>query len=921
MKTSRFEACGPSCWSRSLGIIVVLTFALFGLQEASAIGASGVGAPDQASASEETLGGPLSTEQGDDWDDGAWPVERPAGAPGMVDTLTAPAEGLQRATLERLRAGKTVDLIVEYVAPNLTADADDATVRQAHRLSKQDVLHEAQVFDVEEVEDYSHMPMNVLRVHSLEAVEALRNDPRVKAVHEVGVKYLQLNQSLPLIKQPEAYGLGATGSGATVAVLDTGTDYTRSAFGSCSAPGGACKVVYARDFATDDGSRDDNGHGTNVAGIVLGVAPQAKIAALDVFRGGLAYDTDIIAALNWSIANRSAYNIVAVNLSLGDGQKYTSACSGSSYDSAFSSVRSAGIFIAVASGNDTYTNGISSPACVPGAVSVGAVYDSNVGALYWSKCTDSVTAADKVTCFSNSASFLGLLAPGALIDAAGLQMGGTSQAAPHVAGAVAALKSVCSPATPSDVLSALQTSGKSVTDTRNAVTKPRIDVAAATQRLTSTVNCGGGGTTKPDLIVTTVSSPTTGTAGGTIATTATVKNQGTATAGSFRFGYYLSENNSITTSDIDLAWGCTVSSLAPGATYTCYGSLPLPSTLSAGTYYLGAYADKNGAVAESNESNNGRAASNTIYISSASTARPDLIVTAISSPTTGMAGGSISTATTVKNQGAAAAGAFRLGFYVSTNNVISTGDVYTQWHCDFASLAAGASANCSGSIGLPATLSTGAYYLGAYADNESSVTESNESNNGLAASNTIYIQAASQYDAEDYYRKVNAYFYGTYGRSATSAELAAWGDVLLDNNGSVWLPTGAGLQHYLSNSMGWGTAPLNIVGALLRVDEVFSNLFGSASGIDSRIKNYYIDGLVVGYVKPRGLVNAILNDLAIMPRANGTYGQPSGWTGGTAIRPLLTSAQFASYRARIEGFESLSAEPESPTTSQPSPKP
>ncbi|WP_186342864.1 CARDB domain-containing protein [Allochromatium palmeri] len=926
-----------------------------------------------------------ASDQDRDWDEPSWPDQRPIKEPGRVDTFTAPGVGLHPATLERLRAGRDIELIVEYVSPNLPANADATTIRRGQRLNKADVLHEMQVFDVEEVQDYSHMPMNVLRVRSLEAIEALRHDPRVKSVHEVGFKSLQLNQSLPLIDQPAAYGLGATGSGTTVAVLDTGVDYSRSAFGSCSTPGGSCKVVYARDFPADDGSRDDDGHGTNVAGIVLGVAPQARIAALDVFRAdGRASDSDIIAALNWSVANRSTYNIVAVNLSLGDGQRYTGSCGGGSYDTAFSSLRSAGIFIAVASGNESYTNGITSPACVPGAVSVGAVYDSNVGSISWRSCTDSFTAADKVTCFSNSASFLSLLAPGALIDAAGLQQGGTSQASPHVAGAAAALKSACSPATSSDILSALQNSGQSVTDSRNGITKPRIDVAAAVRRLTSTIDCGGGGgTLKPDLIVSAISSPTSGTAGSRITASSTVRNQGTVAAGAFRLGYYLSTDRTITTSDIDTNWGCDVDLLALGASHNCSGEVEIPATLATGTYYLGAYADKKGQVSESNENNNALATSNTIYITGVGGSHalsvsksgsgtvisspagidcgstcsasftsnqtvtltavpslgysftgwggacsgtgscqvtmnahksvmagftavvsrgPDLVVSTVSSPATGMAGGRIATSATVVNQGYTTAGDFLFVYYLSTDRTITASDTYLYWGCEVSSLAPEASFTCHGDLPLPDTLTTGNYYLGAYADKNSDVSEGNESNNGLAASNSLYLTGTGggQYQAEHYYRKVNAYFYGTFGRSATSDELSRWGTVLRDNNGSAWKPMGEGLQHYLSNLMGWGAGPLDVYTAGSIVDQVLTNLFGWSWEIDRQIMNYYVEALVEGYIRPRGLVNAILNDLVIMPRADGIYSQPNGWTGGVSIQGLLTSDQFARYRERIE---------------------
>ena len=152
---------------------------------------------------------------------------------------------------------------------------------------------------------------------------------------------------------------------------------------------------------------------------------------------------------------------------------------------------------------------------------------------------------------------------------------------------------------------------------------------------------------------------------------------------------------------------------------------------------------------------------------------------------------------------------------------------------------------------------------------------------------------------EDYYRKVNAYFQGTLGRSATIEELAEWGGVLRDNKGSVWKPQGAGLQHYLSNEMGWGTAPLDRETATAMVSEIFGNLFGTLDDLDPYLTSFYADALVNGSVKPRGSVNAILNDLAIMPRVDGSYGKPNGWEGGPG-NGLLTNEQLARYRERVE---------------------
>src|SRR5262249_39003009 len=133
------------------------------------------------------------------------------------------------------------------------------------------------------------------------------------------------------------------------------------------------------------------------------------------------------------------------------------------------------------SGNEAYNGSIASPACVPAAVSVGAVYDANLGGRSWTGCTDSTTAADKVTCFTNMANFLTILAPGAMITAADATYAGTSQAAPHIAGAVAALKSAHPLLTVNDLVARLTATGASVSTKRVSTTyvKPRVNLESA----------------------------------------------------------------------------------------------------------------------------------------------------------------------------------------------------------------------------------------------------------------------------------------------------------------------------------------------------------------------------------------------------------------------------------------------------------
>lgn len=336
---------------------------------------------------------------------------------------------------------------------------------------------------------FDTLPYVSVQVRDQASLAHLMQAPGVVRVFRDQPHEHHLTQSLPFIGQPTAAGTGARGAGVAVAVLDTGLDWHQPAFGTCTAPGAAgCRVAFVADFAPDDSNVDDNGHGTNVAGIVVGVAPDAKVIGLDVFRGASAYSSDIIAAMDWVVAHRAEHHIVAINLSLGSGGS-TTACSNDVFSAAIRSARAAGVLTVASSGNDGFTNRIASPACVPEAVSVGAVYDTTMaGRVTYSACVDTVIASDRTTCFSNTASFLTVLAPGAFIEAAGISMTGTSQAAPHVAGSIAVV-SAAFPGTADSVLDRLLGSGAVVADARTGVAFPRIDLAAATARPAAPTSC------------------------------------------------------------------------------------------------------------------------------------------------------------------------------------------------------------------------------------------------------------------------------------------------------------------------------------------------------------------------------------------------------------------------------------------------
>ncbi|MCG2722061.1 MAG: S8 family serine peptidase [Thermodesulfovibrionales bacterium] len=414
------------------------------------------------------------------------------------DSLHAGQEKAPASVIKKISAGESQNILILFDDSAIESetslmrglygvmdDTQDMLDLKARRYKgiKERVLKSIPKREFEIIKDYSHLPLIFLKAISSTALSRLLGRNEVARVYEDQAYTHFLVQSLPLMNQPQVASSMIVGTGTTVAVLDTGVDYTLTAFGNCTAPGvpAGCKVSFAQDFAPNDYSLDNNGHGTNVAGIVLGVAPGTKIAALDVFRSnGYAYSSDIISAINWCIANKSSYNVVAMNLSLGGGS-YTQPCPGDIFSNPIANARAAGILSAIASGNNGYVNRLSSPACVPSAVSVGAVYDANIGSKYWTICYDTTTAADRVACFSNSASFLTLLAPGSVITAAGIAMSGTSQATPHIAGSIAVLKGegAFPEATPDEIVSRMTGTGIPVTDWRNGIAKPRIDLFAA----------------------------------------------------------------------------------------------------------------------------------------------------------------------------------------------------------------------------------------------------------------------------------------------------------------------------------------------------------------------------------------------------------------------------------------------------------
>jgi hypothetical protein len=340
----------------------------------------------------------------------------------------------------------------------------------------------------------------------------------------------QLDVSVPLIGAPTAWSMGYTGAGWYVAILDTGIRSTHQMFSgksiveACFAVGrdgyaGAGDCPNGRATQTGTGAAahysstyDGYDHGTHVAGIaagnngsLFGVAKDASIIAVQVFSKFTAgdcedtspcimtWDSDTIAALEYVYSIRRSYHIAAINMSLGGEDRFSSSCDSDAHTSIITNLRTAGIATAIAAGNEGWCTGISAPACISTAVSVGATND-----------------VDNLTNWTNwHATLVDLLAPGARIfsstgvsDTGYASWDGTSMATPHVTGAFAIMKHAVANGTVADFLTAFRDSGVPITsacDSRQtALPRIRVDRAiSALTRYTLTLQASPFGTTDP----------------------------------------------------------------------------------------------------------------------------------------------------------------------------------------------------------------------------------------------------------------------------------------------------------------------------------------------------------------------------------------------------------------------------------------
>jgi len=268
------------------------------------------------------------------------------------------------------------------------------------------------------------------RTYKLKKLEKKKNRIVYRKFLDTSVAYIGANK---------AHQLSVTGQGTYVVIIDSGINSTHPMFfdkvalEACFTAAQSCPNKTNKQIGPGSASPVD-WHGSHVSGIaagkaadIVGVAPDAKIIAVNVFdKDQSSSELSISNALKWVHSISKDYNIASVNMSLGTSRIYKSFCDtvSPSLTTAIHNLYSVNVPVIAAAGN-SYSLGMSNPACISKVISVAAISENGA-----------------ITSFSNVSQNTTFAAPGFQILSAASSntyrlASGTSMSAPHVAGVFA----------------------------------------------------------------------------------------------------------------------------------------------------------------------------------------------------------------------------------------------------------------------------------------------------------------------------------------------------------------------------------------------------------------------------------------------------------------------------------------------------
>jgi serine protease AprX len=401
-------------------------------------------------------------------------------SPALAASLTAPIDPALQQDMAANPGGRFPVILEMEPSPTIAAGVNATLSQQAFKLLQTYGTAQAALPLID----------SAAGLATVTGITVLSAIPGVAYIHEDSIVRAHAGTSTTLgtaypaaVNADRVWGLGRTGRGVTVAVLDSGV----STDPDLTQPSN--RILASVNFADPVGSTSDpGGHGTHVAGIIagngtrsagqyVGIAPGANLVDVRVLdENGNGRVSSVVLGIQWALAHRSQFNIRVLNLSLG-----TPAHTSYRLDPLAAAAEMAwarGLVVVTAAGNTA--GAVDSPGDDPYVITVGATDDRGTSPVGddlvapfsgWGTPAGSTPKPDlvapgrRIVSIRAPGSTLDRLLPDHLVTAANgatyFRLTGTSMATAVASGAVALLLEQQPSLTPNQVKAVLTQTGQS----------------------------------------------------------------------------------------------------------------------------------------------------------------------------------------------------------------------------------------------------------------------------------------------------------------------------------------------------------------------------------------------------------------------------------------------------------------------------